>query len=239
MSSRRACLALLVTLLSVLPGCAGAPRPRPSDDRVPVLFVHGTADTPDSFLDMRHAFREAGWPEESLHAVRLYPRRGEAPIEVMAYQVRRAAASLRKRTGATRVDVVAFSQGALSSRYWIQELAGQPHVRRFVSISGPHQGTWAAMLLGDPALVQMRPDSDFVRQLNRRTPPWGDTEVFSFWTPFDITVFPAHNAHLPGATERRFSVPLHQMMLSDPRVIAATLEALTQPARPPAQQEAH
>ena len=228
----------LLVLLTLLTGCASLPRTPPVADRVPVLFVHGTADTADSFLIMRQAFEDAGWPAASLHAVSLRPTRGEVSIEVMAYQVRRSAAALRRRTGAARIDVVAFSQGALSARYWIQELAGQPQVRRFVSISGPHQGTLAAWLLGDPAFVEMRPGSAFLRELNRHT-EWGDTEAFSFWTPFDITVFPAANAHLPGATERRFNVPIHQLMVSDPGVIAATQEVLLQPARPPAQRGAH
>jgi triacylglycerol lipase len=222
--------ALTLALLAVLTGCATVPQTLPTAERVPVLFVHGTDDTPGAFFAMRDAFQEAGWPEERLHAVRLHPNNGQLPIEVMAYQVRRAAEGLRKRTGAERVDVVAFSQGTLSTRYWMQELGGQPRVRRFVSISGPHHGTRVAYLKRDPALVQMRPDSDFLRELNRRENPFGDTEVFSFWTPLDSTVVPAESARLPGATERTFLVPMHQLMLSSPAVISATVEALSGPS---------
>jgi triacylglycerol esterase/lipase EstA (alpha/beta hydrolase family) len=103
-------------------------------------------------------------------------------------------------------------------------------VRRFVSISGPHHGTRVAYLKRDPALVQMRPDSDFLRELNQRENPFGDTEVFSFWTPLDSTVVPAESARLPGATERTFLVPMHQLMLGSPAVISATLEALSKPS---------
>jgi len=221
--------ALSLALLAVLTGCATLPQAQPTPERVPVLFVHGTDDNPGAFFTMMPAFAAAGWPKERLYAVRLHPDNGQMPIEVMAYQVRRAAESLRKHTGAERIDVVAFSQGTLSSRYWIQELGGQPVVRRFVSISGPHHGTRVAYLRSDPAIAQMRPDSDFLRELNRRENPFGDTEVFSFWTPFDVTVVPADSARLPGATERTFPVPLHQMMLTSPAVISATVEALSRP----------
>jgi triacylglycerol esterase/lipase EstA (alpha/beta hydrolase family) len=219
----------VLALLAVLMGCATVPPARPTE-RVPVLFVHGTDDTPGAFFAMLDAFQEAGWPEERLHAVRLHPNNGQLPLEVMAYQVRRAAEGLRQRTGAERIDVVAFSQGTLSTRYWMQALGGQPRVRRFVSISGPHHGTRMAYLKRDPALVQMRPDSDFLRELNRHENPFGDTEVFSFWTPLDSTVVPAQSARLPGATERTFLVPLHQLMLSSPAVISATVEALSAPS---------
>ena len=226
----RALRALVLALLAAVTGCAAAPQAKPTPEHVPVLFVHGTDDTPGAFFAMVDAFEQAGWPKEHLYAVRLHPNNGQMPIEVMAYQVRRAAEGLRQRTGAGRIDVVAFSQGTLSSRYWMQELGGQPRVRRFVSISGPHHGTRAAYLRADPALVQMRPDSDFLRELNRREKPFGDTEVFSFWTPLDSTVVPAESARLPGATERTFLVPMHQLMLGSPAVISATVEALSGPS---------
>lgn len=228
-SALRAPRALLVlALLSALTGCASAPAARPPSEYVPVLFVHGTDAEPGSFFAMMDAFEEAGWPKERLHAMRLHPNNGQMPIEVMAYQIRSAAEGLRKRTGAERIDVVAFSQGTLSSRYWMQELGGQPHVRRFISISGPHHGTRAAYLKADPALVQMRPDSDFLRALNRREKPLGDTEAWSFWTPLDSTVVPAESSRFPGAQERTFVVLAHQLMLTSPAVISATVQTLAQ-----------
>ncbi|HSP80691.1 MAG TPA: lipase, partial [Myxococcaceae bacterium] len=205
---------------------------RPSPERVPVLFVHGTDDNPNAFHAMRQAFLEAGWPEERLAAVRLHPNNGQAPIEVLAWQVRRAAQGLRKRTGAERVDVVGFSLGALVSRYWLQELRGHLHVRRFISISGPHHGTYLAYVRNVPALVQMRPGSDFLRALDRpREDPFGETEVLSFWTPLDTTIIPADSSRLPGATERTFLVPLHPMMLGSPAVLSAAVEELARPER--------
>lgn len=219
---------LVLALLCAMTGCASAPAARPSSvpEHVPVLFVHGTDAEPGSFFAMMDAFEEAGWPKDRLHAVRLHPNNGQMPIEVMAYQIRSAAEGLRKHTGAERIDVVAFSQGTLSSRYWMQELGGQPHVRRFISISGPHHGTRAAYLKADPALVQMRPDSDFLRALNRSEKPLGDTEAWSFWTPLDSTVVPAESARFAGAQERTFVVLAHQLMLTSPAVISATVETL-------------
>jgi triacylglycerol lipase len=224
--------ALVLALLAILTGCATTPKVQLTPPPAPVLFVHGTDDTPGAFFAMLDAFEEAGWPKERLHAVRLHPNNGQMPIEVMAYQIRSAAEGLRKRTGAERIDVVAFSQGTLSSRYWMQELGGRGRVRRFVSISGPHHGTRVANMKSDPALVQMRPGSDFLRELNRRENPLGDIEVFSFWTPLDSTVVPADSARLPGATERTFLVPMHQLMLTNPAVISATMEVLSKPAHP-------
>lgn len=233
-----------VALLALVLGCASAPRPHPppASEQVPVLFVHGTSQTARFYSAMVDSFADAGWARERMYAVSLHPADGQLPLEVMAYEVLSAAEVLRRHTGAERIDVVAYSQGALSARYWMQELGGQRHVRRFVSISGPHHGTRAAYLLGDPAIVQMRPGSDFLRALNRHEGEWGETEVFSFWTPTDITVSPPDSSRLAGATNRTFFVPVHQLMLDCPALTTAIQEVLAQPprvgpARPPALQE--
>ena len=225
----RLAFAVLVSIVW-LTGCAHAPRVRftPEDTPVPVLFVHGTDDNAGSFLPMIQAFEDAGWSRERLYAMSLYPQSGEVPIEAMAFQVGHAAQGLRKRTHADQVDVVAFSQGALSARYWLQFLGGHARVRRFISISGPHQGTCLAWLRGNPALEQMRPGSAFLRELNQ-APQYGDTEVYSFWTPWDGIIVPSSSARLAGSHQRRFLVPFHFTMPADPAVIAATVDVLASP----------
>lgn len=219
-------------LLATQTGCITVPRVSLPDAPVPVLFVPGTDDAASRMAFMMDLFAAAGWPRDRLYTVELHPNGGEIPIEAVAYQVGHAAESLRRRTHAERVDVVGFSQGALSTRYWMQELGGQPHVRRFISISGPHQGTWLAYLRADPALVQMRPGSAFLRELNQYDAHFGDSEVFCFWTPWDGVIVPASHSLLPGVPARSFPVLFHPAMIVSPSVISAAIEVL---ARPPSQ----
>ncbi len=223
----------LAVMLSALTGCATVRKavPAPPAGHVPVLLVHGIDDSPAAFQPMRDRLREAGWPVEQVAAVRLTPNNGQLPIEALAMQVARAAEGLRRRTGAERIDVVAFSMGALISRYWLQEVGGHQKVRRFLSISGPHHGTRMAYIRRGPAILQMRPGSELLQRLERRNNPFGDTELYTFWTPLDVTVYPAESARLPGATERTFPVILHPLMLSDPNVLDAVVETLSQAPR--------
>ena len=218
----------LAAVLAVLTGCATPPKAVPPPaGHVPVLLVHGIDDSPAAFQPMRERLHEAGWQVEQVAAVRLTPNNGQLPIEALATQVARAAEGLRRRTGAERIDVVAFSMGALISRYWLQEVGGHQKVRRFVSISGPHHGTLLAHIRREPAILQMRPGSELLRRLERRANPFGDTELYTFWTPLDVTVYPAESARLPGATERTFPVLLHPLMLSHPGVLDAVVETLS------------
>ena len=61
-----------------------------------------------------------------------------------AHRIAREVANLRARTGATRVDVVSHSMGAISSRYWMDHLGGAAEVDTWGSLAGVNEGTvWA------------------------------------------------------------------------------------------------
>jgi pimeloyl-ACP methyl ester carboxylesterase len=197
-------------------------------------MVHGIGDQPAAWAPLRARLREAGYGEAALVAMRLDPNNGQLPVEVMAYQVAVAAERLRQRTGAERVDVVAFSMGALVSRYWLQEFGAHRHVRRFVSLSGPHHGTLTAYLSREPAALQMRPGSALLRRLAADPDPFGDTEVHAFWTPLDAMIVPPSSSHLEHATaERTFRVLAHPAMLTDTCVLDAVVGVLTRPEGAP------
>ncbi|AGC43558.1 lipase class 2 [Myxococcus stipitatus DSM 14675] len=200
----------------------------PVEQRAPVLFVHGLGDDASAFDALRQRLEQEGWPH--LHALSLAPSDGSESLSVLARQVAHEAQALRARTGARRVDVVAFSMGALVTRYWVQLLGGRLMVRRFISISGPHGGSALAFLARGKGITQMRPGSRLLRALQQDTHPWGNTEVHSFWSPWDLMIVPASSSRLPGACERVFPVLFHPWMLTDGRVHDAVVEVLGSPA---------
>ncbi|MCP3138512.1 esterase/lipase family protein [Pyxidicoccus xibeiensis] len=207
---------------------ATAPLLAPVEQRAPVLLVHGIDDDASAFDVMRERLEHEGWAH--VRAISLTPNDGSEGLPVLARQVAREAEALRASTGARRVDVVGFSMGALVTRYWVQLQGGRLVVRRFVSISGPHAGTQLAWLRRGKGVRQMRPGSRLLRHLQEARRPWGETEVHSFWTPWDLTILPASSSRLPGACERTFPVLLHPWMLTDARVIDAVVEVLGSPA---------
>ncbi|MCE9673779.1 alpha/beta fold hydrolase [Myxococcus stipitatus] len=196
-----------------------------------MLLVHGIDNDASAFDALRERLEREGW--RHVHALSLTPNDGTEELPRLARQVATEAEALRARAGVSRVDVVGFSMGALVTRYWLQMMAGRERVRRFVSISGPHAGTWLAALRRGRGVAQMRPGSRLLRALQQDPAPWGDVEVHSFWTPWDLTILPASSSHLAGAVEERtFPVLLHPWMLTDERVLDAVEEALAAPARP-------
>ena len=162
----------------------------------PILLVHGIDDSGARFSRMKAALVGRGLGP--VRAMDIVPSDASISIEGMASQVRDAACALQRKTCAPRIDLVAFSMGALVARYFLQRQGGRSVVRRFISIAGPHHGTLIAYLRQNEGSRQMRPGSALLRGLNADVNPWGDVEVFSFWTPLDLMVIPATSSRLKG-----------------------------------------
>ena len=194
---------------------------------VPVLFVHGIFDSGARFGKMQAALTARGF--DNLEAMAITPADASISMETMGAQVRSAVYALLQSSGASKIDIIAFSMGALAVRFFLQKLEGRDVVRRFISISGPHHGTWTAYLTRKPGARQMRPGSALLQELNTEANPWSNVEVFSFWSPYDRMVIPPHSSILPHAQNRAFNVFVHHWMLTDREVIEAVVHTLESP----------
>lgn len=206
-----------------------------SAPKVPVLIVHGIWDSEARISTLTQGLIERGLSQTRAFTFR--PRDGSAPLSTLGQQLQREVSLLKDAHAVSQVDLVGFSMGALVSRYYLRRLGGADHVRRFVSISGPHHGTLMAYGLPLDGVRDMRPGSAFLRDLERderdETQAANRVETHVIYTPFDLTIVPAHSSKLPSArTTTTFPVALHRWMIKDARVLdhVASLLAPADPA---------
>lgn len=186
--------------------------------QLPVLVVHGLWDTEARIAPLVRGLRARGI--EHVSSFDLEPNSGRAPIAELARQVKQRADALLARHARTQIDLVGFSMGALASRYYLQRCGGRDQVRRFVSISGPHAGTWTAFALPFEGVRQMRPGSALLRDLESDLDPFGDVEVHCIYTSLDLMIVPPTSSVLANAASvHRLRVPVHRFMLHDRGVL--------------------
>ena len=145
---RRAPAGLLLAAAVLATSCAGPPPPAPAGS-APIVFVHGYGETTEVFDSMIDHLESRGYPSSYLMAVSLEPADG-GNISAAEQQIAPAVDELVERTGGgpdTKVDVVAHSMGALSTR-WYADRVRPERVRTLFTIAGANHGT--NVLCGQP-----------------------------------------------------------------------------------------
>ena len=192
----------------------------------PVLLVHGINDTGAVFNKMAFYLRQQGL---SVYTVDLIPNNGSEVLEKLAQQVANYVNDTFEV--ARPVDIVGFSMGGIVSRYYIQRLGGINKVQRFITISSPHKGTIIAYGTWLAGAVQMRPNSDFINDLNADFKMLKQLNFTSIWTPYDLMILPATSSRLGIGKEVTIPVILHPLMLTDTRTLTIVAKALIEPVK--------
>ncbi|QKW08400.1 alpha/beta fold hydrolase [Streptomyces sp. NA04227] len=169
-------------------------------DRNPVVFVHGYGGTAADIGAIKQSFLDGGYAESDLHSLD-FPdtQKNEQTAEQLKTEVDRILAA----SGAAKVDLVGFSMGSLSSRYYLKNLSGTDKVAHFASVAGPNHGTSLAnfcWLTGDTTVCpQMAPGSDFLKKLNEGDETPGSTDYETWASHGDTTITPPESIALNGA----------------------------------------
>ncbi|MCM0676372.1 alpha/beta fold hydrolase [Micromonospora phytophila] len=174
--------------------------------RNPVIVVGGLIGVSIAYEPIAARLRADG------HRVFVYqlPGLGFGDIRDSARAFSSYVEQVRSVTGASRVDLVAHSEGGLVSRWYVKFLGGTEAVARYVSLGSPQQGTYVANILGFVGLgscagivacQQMSIGSAFLTDLNGGDDTPGAVRWTTVRTWQDELVRPVGNAALAdGAT---------------------------------------
>lgn len=191
--------------------------------RPPVILVHGLWDRNVIFDTLSAYLEHLGW---SVYRFDLIPNNGKLPLEKLADQL--ATRIEETLDPSASFDLVGFSMGGIVSRYYIQRLGGCERVQKFVTISSPHRGTWTAYATLQPGCMQMRPNSEFLQDLNRDAASiLGKLDFTSIWTPYDLMILPARSSEIGIGRQIQIPVPLHAWMVKDPRTLKVLASLLS------------
>ncbi|AFZ31900.1 hypothetical protein Glo7428_3422 [Gloeocapsa sp. PCC 7428] len=191
--------------------------------RNPVLLLHGRISSHLQMSKLADYLSHLGWHTYSLS---FEPSTGELGLEHWARQIEDYIS--RNFSLEQPIDIVGFSMGGLAGRYYLQCLGGVNRVQRFISISTPHRGTWTAYLLSHIGCRQMRPNSPFLKMLDRHIECLASVSCTTIWTFFDVVILPASSSILPIGNSVQIPVIWHDCMPFSNRVMQVVAEALIQ-----------
>ncbi len=195
------------------------------DNRNPVLLVHGITDTGRVFRKMSAYLTNLGW---EVHTIDLVPNNGSVCLTILAQQVKDYIS--HNFTAEQNIDLIGFSMGGLVTRYYVQRLGGIGRIQRFISISAPNKGTLIAYFSATTGITQMRPNSDFIRDLNQDAKDLLSKLNFAvISTPFDLMIVPSNSSKMSIGKEIELPVLTHRWMKTDERVFQQVHQLLLEP----------
>lgn len=186
-----------------------------------VIMVHGIWDTGAVFKSLGRKLKAQG---HVCLMPSLTPNDGRHGIADLANKLEAYMAEHVPENEA--IALIGFSMGSIISRYYLQKLGGHLRTRVFISISGPHGGTFTAYLYPGLGTRDMRFGSALLRELDASTACLSGLIIHSFWTPLDLMIIPAHSSDWALAKNHRVWSILHPLMLRHAEVHARIITAL-------------
>lgn len=189
--------------------------PQPAKPRYErVVMVHGIFEDGTAFTSLKRRLEHHGI---ECFVPKLKPASGTPGLDVLAQGLKE---DIDKEFGETEpFAIVAFSMGGLVSRYYLQNLDGAKRCETLITISSPHNGTFAAYTLPTPGARQMRPDSDFLKDLRKTEHTLGEIPIVSYRTPMDLVILPTTSSVWERAENHAHNVVLHPLMLHSGAVL--------------------
>jgi triacylglycerol lipase len=195
----------------------------------PVLFIHGINGSAADWDALKARLIAAGWPADRMMA-RTFPDPSWGCNLDNAALIKTWADELKASTGATRIDMVIHSMGALSSRYFMKNFGGAGEVGTYVSLGGMHHGLFPPCLSPLDVCVwkEICSTNPFVAGLDAAPAIPGPARWVSIYSTGDTTM-PNASSQLDGAENIVVSGLTHTGLLDDGPVAAEVMRVLVYP----------
>ena len=186
-----------------------------------IVLVHGFLSSGKIFHLMKKRFERKGF---NCFAPTLKPIDGKYGLDDLANKLKDEIENYFGNE--SNLSLVGFSMGGIICRYYLQELNGFQRVNKFITISTPHHGSYLAYLYPNKGIKQLRPNSDFLKNLKSKESYLQEISLYSFRTPFDLMILPNTSSTWDIAINKKYYSFIHSFMLFNQRVIKDSINIL-------------
>ena len=127
------------------------------------------------------------------------------------------------------IDILGFSMGGIIGRNWIKKFNGYKRTRRFISIGSPHKGTLLSQLVPKypfRGISEMKINSRLLRELSKYDYLLNNIECISFFTYWDLMVFPGWRANLNTGEKISLKILKHRNLVKNQLAIEKIIEKI-------------
>ena len=192
--------------------------------RNPIILIHGLWNTADIFSSITSKLDERGI---EYFAPTLKHKYGMKSIVELTYLFNELI--LEKYGIEKELDILGFSMGGIIGRYWIKKMNGYKRTRRFITVGSPHKGTLASQLVPKypfSGISEMKINSLLLRDLSNYDYFLSEVNCISFFTYWDLMVFPGWRAHLNSGEKISLRIYKHKNLVRNLEAVKKIMERL-------------
>jgi len=185
--------------------------------RNPIILIHGLWNTADIFSSITSKLDEIGI---EYFAPTLNHEYGMTSIVELTNLLNRLI--LEKYGYEKELDILGFSMGGIIGSYWIKKFYGFKRTRRFITVGSPHKGTLTSQLVPRypfKGISEMKINSTLLRELSESDHLLSRINCISFFTYWDLMVFPGWRAYLNSGEKISLNIYKHKNLIRNPDAI--------------------
>ena len=194
------------------------------ENRNPIILIHGLWNTSSIFSFITSKLDELGVDYFAPTLNHSFGMTSIVELTNLMDQLILAKYGLQQE-----IDVLGFSMGGIIGRYWINKFNGYKRTKRFITIGSPHNGTLASQLVPKypfRGISEMKINSSLLRDLAKYDYFLNDIECISFFTFWDLMVFPGWRAHLNVGEKISLKILKHRNLVRNPAAVERILERI-------------
>jgi triacylglycerol esterase/lipase EstA (alpha/beta hydrolase family) len=157
----------------------------------PILFVHGFGSNDKQYQPLIRYLEQKGI--KKFYEFVYDSSVGLHPIKTIAKEL---AEYIAENVKEENINIIGISQGGIIALAYLKDYKNLPaqagiNVKKLFTLCSPHKGSRLAKLLNLPGIIDLRPNSKLLKELeifaqNEKI------DIYSVYTPFDLMVFPGN-----------------------------------------------
>ena len=192
--------------------------------RNPIIFIHGLWNTADIFSSITCKLDEIGIEYFAPTLKHSYGMTSIVELTKLLDNLILEKYGLEKE-----LDILGFSMGGVIGRYWIKKFNGYKRTRKFITVGSPNKGTLVSQLVPKypfRGISEMKINSPLLRELSRCDYLLSGINCISFFTYWDLMVFPGWRACLNSGEKISLKIYKHKNLVRNPDAVYKIIDRL-------------
>ena len=192
--------------------------------RNPIILIHGLWNTSDIFSSITSKLNRVGIEYFAPTLKHKYGMTSIAELTKLFNDL-----IIEKYGFKKELDILGFSMGGIIGRYWIKKFNGYKRTRKFITVGSPHNGTLASQLVPKypfMGISEMKINSFLLRDLSNYDYLLKGINCISFFSYWDLMVFPGWRANLNTGEKISLNIYKHKNLVRNPEAVKIIMDKI-------------